>query len=72
MKKMEKYFIKIDPKKILAKLVEEKVQNAYLNLECVEKLIKEKLRDKADGLNLPLLIGNSTKSTEELIDFIKI
>lgn len=68
----ERYFIKIDPNKVLLKIVEERVNRAYSILETVEKIIREKLGEKANEMNLCLLLGNSVKSTRERDNFLEI
>jgi hypothetical protein len=41
-------------------------------LEACEKFVKEKLDDKANGINLTLWIGNSVKSASELVEFLDL
>ncbi|MFH7880425.1 MAG: hypothetical protein QXI09_00220 [Candidatus Aenigmatarchaeota archaeon] len=69
---IEKYFLKIDPNKVLSKIVEERVNRAFSILLLIETIIKEKLGKNVESLNLPLLIGNSVKSQDEKDQFLKL
>jgi hypothetical protein len=70
--KIEKYFIEIYPEIILLNIVKEKVLLAKEKLESCEKFVKERLGDKANGINLSLWIGNSVKSASELVEFLDL
>jgi hypothetical protein len=69
---LEKYHISIKPEQVLFKIIEERKREAYRNISLVERIIKEKLADKTNDIKLELWIGNSVKSTEELIEFMKL
>ncbi len=69
---IERYFIRVNPEKMVSKILEERVHRAYFNLSFAERLIREKLQEEGEKINLNLWIGNSTKSLEELVEFTKL
>ena len=69
---IERYFIRVNPEKMLSRILEERFHSALFNLSFAEKLIREKLGDKAEKININIWIGNSTKSIEELLEFTKL
>jgi hypothetical protein len=69
---IERYFLKIKPEQIISSIVNERVNEIRSKLYFVENLIKEKLGNKANELNLCLLMGNAVKSVEERVQFLEI
>jgi hypothetical protein len=69
---LEKYHINVKPEQVLSKLIEERKREAYRNIFLAERIIREKLADKTNDIKLELWIGNSVKSTKELIEFMKL
>jgi phosphotransacetylase len=69
---LEKYYISVKPEQVLSKLIEERKREAYRNIFLAERIIKEKLAERVNDMNLESWIGNSVKSTEELIEFMKL
>jgi len=69
---LEKYHISIKSEQVLSKLIEERKREAYRNIFLAERIIREKLAEKVNDMNLEPWIGNSVKSTEELSEFTKL
>jgi hypothetical protein len=69
---LERYFIRLKPEEVLSKLIEERKEEIHYKLSLAEKVIRERLGNKANEFNLCLLLGNSVKSIKERVEFLEI
>jgi hypothetical protein len=69
---IERYFLKIKPEQIISSIVKERVDEIRIRLYFVENLIRERLGNEANELNLCLLIGNAVKSIEKRLLLLEV
>jgi hypothetical protein len=65
---LEKYHINVKPEQVLSKLIEERKREAYRNIFLAERIIREKLAEKVNDMNLEPWIGNSVNLQKSLLN----